>query len=159
FAIKPGETLGLVGESGSGKTVTSLSIMRLLPSPPATIAGGAVWFDGRDLLALPFKDVARLRGADLAMIFQDPMASLNPAMNVLDQVAQVVTWHEDASRKEARDRAIEMLNHVGIPSRRANSFPHEFSGGMRQRAMIAMALVCRPKLLIADEPTTALDVT
>ncbi len=159
FSIAPGETLGLVGESGSGKTVTSLSIMRLLPSPPATISGGAVWFDGRDLLGLPFKEMARLRGRDLAMVFQDPMSSLNPAMKVLDQVAQVVTWHEDVSRKEAERRALEMLDHVGIPARRAKSFPHEFSGGMRQRAMIAMALVCRPKLLIADEPTTALDVT
>ena len=159
FSIAPGETLGLVGESGSGKTVTSLSIMRLLPTPPATIAGGAVWFEGRDLLGLPFKEIARLRGNDLAMIFQDPMSSLNPATKVLDQVAQVVTWHEDTSRKDANDRALEMLNHVGIPARRANSFPHEFSGGMRQRAMIAMALVCRPRLLIADEPTTALDVT
>jgi peptide/nickel transport system permease protein len=159
FSIAPGETLGLVGESGSGKTVTSLSIMRLLPTPPATIAGGAVWFDGRDLLTLPFKEIARMRGNDLAMIFQDPMSSLNPATKVLDQVAQVVTWHEDTSKKEARARAIEMLEHVGIPARRASSFPHEFSGGMRQRAMIAMALVCRPRLLIADEPTTALDVT
>jgi peptide/nickel transport system permease protein len=159
FSVAPGETLGIVGESGSGKTVTSLSIMRLLLSPPALITGGAVHFDGRDLLSLRFADMARVRGNDLAMVFQDPMASLNPAMTILDQVAQVVLWHEDASKKVATARALEMLNHVGIPERRAKSYPHEFSGGMRQRAMIAMALVCRPKLLIADEPTTALDVT
>jgi peptide/nickel transport system permease protein len=159
FSVAPGETLGIVGESGSGKTVTSLSIMRLLQSPPATITGGTVRFDGRDLLSLPFKEMARVRGNDLAMVFQDPMSSLNPAMTIVDQVAQAVLWHEDISRKGAAARALEMLNHVGIPERRANSYPHEFSGGMRQRAMIAMALVCRPKLLIADEPTTALDVT
>ena len=159
FSVAPGETLGIVGESGSGKTVTSLSIMRLLLSPPALITGGAVHFDGRDLLSLRFADMARVRGNDMAMVFQDPMASLNPAMTILDQVAQVVLWHEDASEKVATARALEMLSHVGIPERRAKSYPHEFSGGMRQRAMIAMALVCRPKLLIADEPTTALDVT
>jgi peptide/nickel transport system permease protein len=159
FSVAPGETLGIVGESGSGKTVTSLSIMRLLQSPPATITGGTVRFDGRDLLSLPFAEMARVRGNDLAMVFQDPMSSLNPAESILDQVAQAVLWHEDISKKGAAARALEMLSHVGIPERRASSYPHEFSGGMRQRAMIAMALVCRPKLLIADEPTTALDVT
>jgi oligopeptide/dipeptide ABC transporter ATP-binding protein len=159
FSVARGETLGIVGESGSGKTVTSLSIMRLLQSPPATITGGTVRFDGRDLLSLSFAEMARVRGNDLAMVFQDPMSSLNPAETILDQVAQAVRWHEDISKKGAAARALEMLSHVGIPERRASSYPHEFSGGMRQRAMIAMALVCRPKLLIADEPTTALDVT
>jgi oligopeptide/dipeptide ABC transporter ATP-binding protein len=159
FSVAPGETLGLVGESGSGKTVTSLSIMRLLPSPPATIAAGSVTFDGKDLLAMPFGEMARLRGDDMAMIFQDPMASLNPALTILQQISQVARWHEGLSRKDANVRAVEALEHVGVSAKRAASYPHEFSGGMRQRAMIAMALVCRPKLLIADEPTTALDVT
>ena len=159
FTVGRGKTLGLVGESGCGKTVTSLSIMRLLPSPPARITAGRVRFDGRDLLDLSFGELSKLRGNDLAMVFQDPMASLNPSLTVLHQVAQVVRWHEGASREVARRRALEALSQVGISSRRATSYPHEFSGGMRQRAMIAMALVCRPKLLIADEPTTALDVT
>jgi peptide/nickel transport system permease protein len=159
FSIRPGETLGLVGESGCGKTVTSLSIMRLLPSPPARIVGGTVHFDGVDLLSLPFGDMATLRGDRLAMVFQDPMASLNPALTVVHQVGQVARWHEGISAEQARARALETLELVGVSQQRANAYPHEFSGGMRQRAMIAMALVCRPKLLIADEPTTALDVT
>ncbi len=159
FSVAPGETLGLVGESGSGKTVTSLSIMRLLPSPPATISGGSVHFDGHDLLGLPFKDMRRLRGKSMAMIFQDPMASLNPSLTIAHQIGQVVRWHEGASRREAHRWAGEMLERVGVSAKRADSYPHELSGGMRQRAMIAMALACQPKLLIADEPTTALDVT
>jgi peptide/nickel transport system permease protein len=159
FDVAPGETLGLVGESGSGKTVTSMSIMRLLPSPPAEITSGAARLGGDDLLTMDFDDIARRRGAQISMIFQDPMASLNPALTILHQVAQAVRWHEKVGRREAERRALEALDHVGIPTRRARSYPHEFSGGMRQRAMIAMALVGRPELLIADEPTTALDVT
>ncbi len=159
FTIAPGETLGLVGESGSGKTVTSLAMMRLLPSPPARIDGGQVLFHGQDLAALSFDELRKFRGSEMAMVFQDPMASLNPSMTIVNQIAQVARWHEGASRADARKRAIEVLEMVGISAGRATSYPHEFSGGMRQRAMIAMALVCRPKLLIADEPTTALDVT
>ncbi|MDF3311878.1 dipeptide/oligopeptide/nickel ABC transporter permease/ATP-binding protein [Rhodococcus sp. T2V] len=159
FSIGEGEALGLVGESGSGKTVTSLSIMRLLPSPPARVIGGSINFEGRDLLSLNFDEMSALRSSGIAMIFQDPMSSLNPAMTVGDQISQVVRWHENISSREASVRMRETLELVGIPPRRADSYPHEFSGGMRQRAMIAMALVCRPKLLIADEPTTALDVT
>jgi peptide/nickel transport system permease protein len=159
FDVGRGETLGLVGESGSGKTVTAMSIMRLLQSPPATITGGSVRFEGRDLLALPFEEMSRLRGNDIAMIFQDPGAALNPAQRVGFQIAQVARWHDGASRNEARSRALEALDHVGISKVRADAYPHEMSGGMRQRAMIAMALVGRPKVLIADEPTTALDVT
>jgi peptide/nickel transport system permease protein len=159
FTVGEGETLGLVGESGSGKTVTSMSIMRLLQSPPATITGGSVHFEGRDLLGLGFNEMAKLRGSEIAMIFQDPGAALNPAQRVGFQIAQVARWHDGASRNEARARALEALDHVGISKERATAYPHELSGGMRQRAMIAMALVGRPKLLIADEPTTALDVT
>lgn len=159
FSIARGEALGLVGESGSGKSVTSLSIMRLLPSPPAKITRGAIRFEGRDLLSLDIDDMAALRGSGIAMIFQDPMSSLNPSMTVGNQIAQVVRWHEGLPRQEADARMHEALELVGIPSYRAASYPHEFSGGMRQRVMIAMALVCRPRLLIADEPTTALDVT
>ena len=159
FSIAPGETLGLVGESGSGKSVTSLTIMRLLPSPPTKVTNGGIYFEGRDLLSLSFKEMSQIRGSEIAMVFQDPMASLNPAMTVAQQISQVVRWHEGVSRKVAEQRMYESLELVGIPRRRAHSYPHEFSGGMRQRAVIAMALVCRPKLLIADEPTTALDVT
>ncbi len=159
FQIRKGETLGLVGESGSGKTVTSLSVMRLLPSPPSRITGGSVRFDGRELLTLPFKEMAKLRGSRIAMVFQDPMSSLNPALTIQHQIGQVVRWHEGGRKRDATRRADEVLEMVGIPRRRATSYPHELSGGQRQRAMIAMALVCRPSLLIADEPTTALDVT
>lgn len=159
FSIASGETLGLVGESGSGKSVTSLTIMRLLPSPPTKVTNGGIYFEGRDLLSLSFNEMSRVRGSDIAMVFQDPMASLNPAMTVAQQISQVVRWHEGVSRKVADQRMYETLELVGIPRRRAHSYPHEFSGGMRQRAVIAMALACRPKLLIADEPTTALDVT
>jgi peptide/nickel transport system permease protein len=161
FFVRPGEILGLVGESGSGKTVSSLSILRLIASPPGRIVGGSIRFDGKDLLLADFDTLRQVRGAEIAMVFQDPMSSLNPAYTVGNQLTETVLLHEDASRGEARDRAIEMLARVGIPDpeSRLDQYPHEFSGGMRQRVMIAMALICQPKLLIADEPTTALDVT
>ena len=161
FDLHRGETLGIVGESGSGKSVTNLSIMRLIPSPPGRIVGGEVIFDGRNLLSLSEKEMRAIRGKRIGMIFQDPMTSLNPFMRISHQLMEVTTLHLGHSRSEAREHAIKMLETVGIPDarRRANNYPHEFSGGMRQRVMIAMALSCRPKLLIADEPTTALDVT
>jgi peptide/nickel transport system permease protein len=161
FFVRPGEILGLVGESGSGKTVSSLSILRLIPSPPGRIVGGTIRFDGKDLLLTDFETMRRIRGADIAMVFQDPMSSLNPAYTVGNQLMETVLLHEDVSRAVARDRAVEMLSRVGMPDpeARLDQYPHEFSGGMRQRVMIAMALMCQPKLLIADEPTTALDVT
>jgi len=161
FTIEAGEVLGLVGESGSGKTVTSLSIMRLLASPPGRIVGGSVWFDGRDLLELSFDDMRQVRGAGISMVFQDPLTSLNPAYTVGNQLEEAVRLHEGVGRDAARHRALEMLDLVAIPDReqRAHQFPHQLSGGMRQRVMLAMALACSPRLLIADEPTTALDVT
>ncbi|HEY1288663.1 MAG TPA: ABC transporter ATP-binding protein [Burkholderiales bacterium] len=161
FSIERGRTLGIVGESGCGKSVTALSIMGLVPRPPGRIAGGEVRFEGEDLLRLPPARLRELRGARLSMIFQEPMTSLNPAFSVGDQVAEALLRHEKTGRKEAQDNAIEMLRRVRIPSpeRRARDYPHRLSGGMRQRVMIAMALACNPQLLIADEPTTALDVT
>ncbi|WP_181779174.1 dipeptide/oligopeptide/nickel ABC transporter permease/ATP-binding protein [Pseudonocardia pini] len=159
FDIARGETLGLVGESGSGKTVTSLSVLRLLLAPAARVTAGRAFFDGRDLLGLSRESLQQVRGREIGVVFQDPMASLTPSLTVLDQVAEVVRWHQDVSRATARERALEMLGLVGIAPERASSYPHEFSGGMQQRAAIAVALVCGPKLLIADEPTTALDVT
>jgi oligopeptide transport system ATP-binding protein len=161
FDVRRGETLGIVGESGSGKSVTNLSIMRLIPSPPGRIAGGAVFFDGRDLLKLPNEEMRALRGRRIAMVFQDPMTSLNPFMRVSRQLMEVTRLHLGYSKAQAYDHAVNMLEMVGIPDarRRADGYPHEFSGGMRQRVMIAMALSCSPELLIADEPTTALDVT
>ncbi|WP_127143904.1 ABC transporter ATP-binding protein [Pelagibacterium montanilacus] len=161
FHIDKGETLGVVGESGSGKSVTSLAIMRLLSMPPARFAGGAIRLDGEDLIAKSEPEMRKVRGNDVAMIFQEPMTSLNPVHMVGNQIAEVVMLHRRQSRDEAWSRAIEMLELVGIPepARRARNYPHEMSGGMRQRVMIAMALACDPKLLIADEPTTALDVT
>ena len=161
FELRHGEVLGLVGESGSGKTVTSLSLMRLLPSPPFRVASGQVLFEGDDLLLRSIHQMRAMRGRDMAMIFQDPMAALNPSMQMGHQIAEAVRLHENVGRAAAGRRAVEMLDRVGIPDARARarSFPHEFSGGMRQRAMIAMALACSPKVLIADEPTTALDVT
>jgi peptide/nickel transport system permease protein len=161
FHVRRGEVLGLVGESGSGKTVSSLALLRLIPSPPGTIVGGSVRFDDTDLLAADFECIRRLRGAEVAMIFQDPMSSLNPAFTVGNQLVEAVLLHENVSRAQARTRAVELLGRVGIPDPegRLHQYPHEFSGGMRQRVMIAMALICEPKLLIADEPTTALDVT
>jgi oligopeptide/dipeptide ABC transporter ATP-binding protein len=161
FQIKRGETLGLVGESGCGKSVTSLTIMRLIDIPPGEIAAGEIWFDGREILSLSSSEMRDIRGSEMSMIFQEPMTSLNPVFTVGYQIAEAVKAHRNVSKDSARDRAIEMLTAVGIPSpeRRFKQYPHELSGGMRQRVMIAMALSCDPKLIIADEPTTALDVT
>jgi peptide/nickel transport system ATP-binding protein len=160
FAIAPSETLGLVGESGCGKSVTALSVMRLLPKN-GRVVGGAVRFDGRDLLALSEAEMRQIRGNRIAMIFQEPMTSLNPLHTIGEQIAEALRIHEGASHAAALARAVEMLRFVRIPDapRRLRDYPHQFSGGMRQRAMIAMALACSPRLLIADEPTTALDVT
>ena len=161
FSLEPGETLGIVGESGSGKSVTNLAIMGLVPQPPGRITGGDVQYRGQQLVGLPDKALAQLRGKDIAMIFQDPMTSLNPLYSVTDQIAENLKAHQDMSHEEAIVAAVDMMKVVGIPDaeKRAGDFPHQFSGGMRQRIMIAMALSCRPSLLIADEPTTALDVT
>jgi len=162
FDLYPGETLGIVGESGCGKTVTSLSILRLVPEPPGHILPGSlIEFEGRNLLALPAPELRAVRGNQIAMIFQEPMTSLNPVFTVGDQIGEAAIIHQHLSRKAARARAIEMLKLVGIadPEERVDDYPHQLSGGMRQRVMIAMALVCHPKVLIADEPTTALDVT
>jgi len=162
FDVYPGETLGLVGESGCGKTVTSLSILRLIPEPPGHIRPGSfIEFEGRNLLTLAPKELRAIRGNRIAMIFQEPMTSLNPVFTVGDQIAEAAIVHQRLSRRAARARAVEMLTLVGIPDpqERVDHYPHQMSGGMRQRVMIAMALICRPQLLIADEPTTALDVT
>ena len=161
FRLERGRTLGIVGESGCGKSVTALSIMGLVPQPPGRIASGEVLFEGEDLLKLPAGRLRDLRGDQLSMIFQEPMSSLNPAFPVGEQIAEALIRHRSLSKQEARKQAIEMLRRVRIPAseRRADDYPHQLSGGMRQRVMIAMALACNPKLLIADEPTTALDVT
>jgi oligopeptide/dipeptide ABC transporter ATP-binding protein len=160
FEIAPGETLGIVGESGCGKSVTSLAILGLLPRA-GRVTGGSAEFDGRDLIGLSDAELRRIRGREIAMIFQDPMTSLNPVLTIGRQIREALETHFGNSRKEAQRRAVELLDQVGIPEarRRVDDYPHQFSGGMRQRAMIAMALACEPKLLIADEPTTALDVT
>jgi oligopeptide transport system ATP-binding protein len=161
FYVERGETLGIVGESGCGKSVTSLSIMRLIPSPPGKIAGGQILFDGEDLVHATEEEMRHIRGNRIAMIFQDPMTSLNPVLTIGRQITESLELHMNLNQREARNRAAELLDLVGIPSaaKRLDNYPHQFSGGMRQRVMIAMALSCNPELLIADEPTTALDVT
>jgi oligopeptide transport system ATP-binding protein len=161
FHVNRGETLGIVGESGCGKSVTSLSIMRLIPNPPGRIAGGQILFDGQDLLKVSEEEMRSIRGNRIAMIFQDPMTSLNPVLTVGRQITESLELHMKLSKREAQSRAAELLDMVGIPSARTrlDNYPHQFSGGMRQRVMIAMAISCNPELLIADEPTTALDVT
>ena len=161
FEIMGGETVGVVGESGCGKSITALSIMRLFPSPPGRIAGGRIWFKERELTALSAREMRKIRGGEIGMIFQEPMTSLNPVYSVGDQIVEAISLHQDLSRSAIRQRAVSMLGEVGIaaPERRFHDFPHQMSGGMRQRVMIAIALSCNPSLLIADEPTTALDVT
>ncbi len=161
FSVGKGETLGIVGESGCGKSVTALSVMRLIPNPPGKIIAGEIIFEGEDLLKKSEPAMRRIRGNDISMIFQEPMTSLNPVYTVGDQVAEAIRLHQGLDKRRAFERAVDMLRAVGIPSpeKRARDYPHQMSGGMRQRVMIAMALSCNPKLLVADEPTTALDVT
>lgn len=161
FDLHKGETLAIVGESGCGKSVTSQSIMRLIPNPPGKIVGGEILFKGEDLIQLKEAELRKIRGANISMIFQDPMTALNPTLTIGEQIMEGIMQHEKLSRKQARRVAVEMLTLVGIPSpeERLKQYPHQFSGGMRQRIVIAMALICRPDVLIADEPTTALDVT
>ncbi|WP_084327572.1 ABC transporter ATP-binding protein [Salinarimonas rosea] len=161
FTVAPGEMLGLVGESGCGKSVTALSVMGLLPTPPIAVSGGRVLFEGRDLARLPQSEMRRLRGREIGMIFQEPMTSLNPVFTVGSQIAEPIRIHEGLSEKAALARAADLLDRVGLPNPKAQlaRYPHQLSGGQRQRVMIAIALACSPKLLIADEPTTALDVT
>jgi oligopeptide/dipeptide ABC transporter ATP-binding protein len=161
YSLAKGETVGVVGESGCGKSVTALSVLRLIPNPPGRIVGGEIVFEGTNLLDLSPSEMRRIRGNDISMIFQEPMTSLNPVFTIGNQIGEAVRLHQGLSSKEATNKAIEMLTLVGIPepSRRVHEYPHQLSGGMRQRAMIAMALSCNPKVLIADEPTTALDVT
>lgn len=157
--LEHGKTLGLVGETGSGKTTTALSILRLVPDPPGVIKSGTITLDGKDVLNLPTKELEAIRGNLVSMIFQDPMTSLNPVLTVGEQISEVIALHEDVNDKQAAEKAGDMLEVVGIPRERYGEYPHQFSGGMKQRVVIAMALACNPKLLLADEPTTALDVT
>ncbi len=161
IALNPGDTLGIVGESGCGKTVLALSILRLIPIPPGRIVSGQILFEGRDLLQLTQDEMRQVRGRDISMVFQEPMTSLNPVFRVGEQIAEGIRLHQHLNSREALQRAIDMLRLVGIPSPevRADDYPHQMSGGMRQRVMIAMALACNPRLMLADEPTTALDVT
>ena len=161
YSVEPGKTLGIVGESGCGKSVSVLSIMRLIPDPPGKIAGGKIMFRGNNLLDYDEPQMEQIRGAEIGMVFQDPMTSLNPVLTIGKQLSEAMMVHTGVSRDEAETRAIDLLNLVGIsnPDQRLKEYPHQFSGGMRQRAMIAMALSCNPDILIADEPTTALDVT
>jgi peptide/nickel transport system ATP-binding protein len=161
LSLAPGETLGVVGESGCGKTVTALSVLQLIPMPPGRIVAGEIRWQGRDLAPLAGAALRRVRGKEIGIVFQEPMTALNPVYPVGAQIAETVRWHEGLGRRAAHDKAIEMLRlvHIPNPERRARDYPHQFSGGQRQRVMIAMALACEPKLLIADEPTTALDVT
>ena len=157
--LEYGKTLGLVGETGSGKTTTALSVLRLVPDPPGVIKNGSIFLDGKDIMNLPQKELEAVRGHLASMIFQDPMTSLNPVFTVGDQISEVIALHENCTKKEADEKAGDLLEVVGIPRERFGEYPHQFSGGMKQRVVIAMALACNPKLLIADEPTTALDVT
>ena len=161
YDLMPGQTLGLVGESGSGKSVSALSLLRLIPNPPGKIVNGEVWFDGEELMSVDDSRMREIRGNDIAMVFQEPMTSLNPVLTIGFQLTEALKLHLDMSNQEAWDRAAELLRLVGIPDseRRLKDYPHQFSGGMRQRVMIALAVSCNPRLIIADEPTTALDVT
>ena len=157
--VKRGETIGLVGETGAGKTTIARAILRILQTPPAKVVSGKIMFDGSDVMSLTEKEMRKIRGDKIAMIFQDPMTALNPVKKVGDQISEAIGLHNKVSKVEAEKRAVEMLKMVGIPAERYNEYPHQFSGGMKQRVVIAMALACNPILLLADEPTTALDVT
>jgi oligopeptide/dipeptide ABC transporter ATP-binding protein len=161
FDLRKGETLGIVGESGSGKSVTNLSVINMIPSPPGRIAGGEILYHGKDLLRMPKNEIRQIRGNKISMIFQDPMTSLNPFLRISTQMIETIVLHQGLDKNAAKEKAIEMLKLAGIPSpeKRIDNYPHQFSGGMRQRVMIAMALSCNPEILIADEPTSALDVT
>ncbi|MBD5475040.1 MAG: ABC transporter ATP-binding protein [Lachnospiraceae bacterium] len=159
FKLERGRTLGLVGETGAGKTTIAKAIMKILPAPPAEIKGGSIYLDGEELLGMEEKQMLKIRGNKISMIFQDPMTALNPIMTVGSQISEVLLLHNDYDKAQAKKKAIEMLEMVGIPAERYNEYPHQFSGGMKQRVVIAMALACSPDLLLADEPTTALDVT